>query len=135
MIPRRPLSFRRLLGATLSLGLLSLAFLPHPSAAREPSRAQQIAEIEKQIAELSKKLEALRKQPTTTTTPTKVEQALPQDWVKSLHWRCIGPASMGGRITAFSVYEADPTTYWVATASGGLLKTSNNGVTFEHQFD
>ena len=50
-------------------------------------------------------------------------------------WRCIGPAAMGGRIVAFSVFEADPTTYWVATASGGLLKTTNNGVTFDHQFD
>src|SRR5205823_3727155 len=47
----------------------------------------------------------------------------------------IGPATMGGRITAISVYEADPSTYWVATASGGLIKTVNNGVTFEHQFD
>src|SRR5262249_3380957 len=28
-----------------------------------------------------------------------------------------------------------PSTYWVATASGGLVKTTNNGVTFEHQFD
>jgi photosystem II stability/assembly factor-like uncharacterized protein len=42
---------------------------------------------------------------------------------------------MGGRIVAFSVCESDPTTYWIATASGGLLKTTNNGVTFEHQFD
>lgn len=47
----------------------------------------------------------------------------------------LGPATMGGRITALAVVEADPTTYWVATASGGLLKTVNNGVTFEHQFD
>src|SRR5215472_6243581 len=57
------------------------------------------------------------------------------EWLKPLTWRCIGPANMGGRITALAVYEADPTTYWVATASGGLLKTTNNGVTFEHQFD
>src|SRR5204863_413528 len=34
-----------------------------------------------------------------------------------------------------SVFEADPTTYFVATASGGLLKTVNNGITFEHLFD
>src|SRR5207249_4721125 len=60
---------------------------------------------------------------------------LPADWVKTLTWRCIGPANMGGRITALSVYEADPCIYYIATASGGLLKTSNNGVTFEHQFD
>src|SRR5262249_32771017 len=33
------------------------------------------------------------------------------------------------------VFEADPIVYWVATASGGLLKTINNGFTFEHQFD
>jgi photosystem II stability/assembly factor-like uncharacterized protein len=60
---------------------------------------------------------------------------LPPDWVKALSWRCIGPANMGGRITALSVFEADPTTYWVATAGGGLLRTTNNGVIFEHQFD
>lgn len=60
---------------------------------------------------------------------------LPTEWLKPLTWRCIGPANMGGRITALAVFEADPTTYWVATASGGLLKTTNNGVTFEHQFD
>lgn len=42
---------------------------------------------------------------------------------------------MGGRITGISVYDADPCTYWIASASGGLLKTVNNGVTFEHQFD
>src|SRR5205814_80106 len=39
------------------------------------------------------------------------------------------------RITASSVLEADPSTYWMATASGGLVKTTNNGITFEHQFD
>jgi photosystem II stability/assembly factor-like uncharacterized protein len=60
---------------------------------------------------------------------------LGREWFKPLTWRCIGPANMGGRITALSVYEADPTTYFVATASGGLLKTTNNGITFEHLFD
>ncbi|HKB05116.1 MAG TPA: PDZ domain-containing protein, partial [Gemmataceae bacterium] len=60
---------------------------------------------------------------------------LPDSWVKALTWRCIGPANMGGRITSVAVYDADPSTYWIATASGGLVKTTNNGVTFEHQFD
>src|SRR5262249_25801111 len=57
------------------------------------------------------------------------------DWDKLFAWRCVGPANMGGRITGIAVFEADPTTYYVATASGGLLKTVNNGSTFEHQFD
>ena len=60
---------------------------------------------------------------------------LAPEWLKPLTWRCIGPANMSGRITALAVWEEDPTTYWVATASGGLLKTINNGVTFEPQFD
>lgn len=64
-----------------------------------------------------------------------VEGAIPDDWIKAMHWRAIGPASMGGRITAISVFEPDPTTFYVATASGGLLKTENNGTTFSHQFD
>src|SRR5262245_43390405 len=59
----------------------------------------------------------------------------PPEWTKTLTWRCIGPANMGGRITALAICEADPSTYYVATASGGLLKTTNNGTTFKHQFD
>ena len=39
------------------------------------------------------------------------------------------------RITAIAVYEKEPSTFWIATASGGLLKTINNGMTFQHQFD
>jgi photosystem II stability/assembly factor-like uncharacterized protein len=42
---------------------------------------------------------------------------------------------MGGRITAVAVVESDPSTWYVATASGGLIKTVNNGTTFEHLFD
>ncbi len=60
---------------------------------------------------------------------------LPASWVKSMNWRSIGPANMSGRITALSIYEADPTTFYAATASGGLLKTTNNGTSFVHQFD
>jgi photosystem II stability/assembly factor-like uncharacterized protein len=60
---------------------------------------------------------------------------LPAGWLKPLTWRSIGPANMSGRITSISVYEAEPSIYYVATASGGLLKTVNNGITFEHQFD
>src|SRR5262245_44759479 len=60
---------------------------------------------------------------------------LPDVWAKAFTWRSIGPANMGGRITAIAAFDADPSTYWIATASGGLVKTTNNSVTFEHQFD
>ncbi len=132
MISHRLSSLRLFLIGLLALGVLTLLSISGPSRAEELSREQQIAELERQIAELTQKLKELRQQ---AASPAPRVEGIPDDWIKTLKWRCIGPASMGGRIVALSVYEADPTTYWVATASGGLLKTVNNGVTFEHQFD
>jgi photosystem II stability/assembly factor-like uncharacterized protein len=107
---------------------------PKPVESPKPAQApaagdkdKQIADIQKQIAELNKKLEDLKK----PEPSTKIDA----DWVKALTWRALGPANMGGRIVAISVFEADPTTFFVATGGGGLLKTTNNGITFEHLFD
>jgi photosystem II stability/assembly factor-like uncharacterized protein len=125
--------WHRLLGGLVAAGLLTLAVLPAPSGEQPKTRDQQIADIEKQIAELNKKLNELRNG--SSNPPAVVDGTIPDAWIKSLTWRSIGPAAMGGRIVAISVLEKDPSTYWVATASGGLLKTVNNGTTFEHQFD
>lgn len=64
-----------------------------------------------------------------------VKPSLPDAAIEQFSWRSIGPANMGGRITSIAVYEKDSNIWWAASASGGLLKTTNNGVTFEHQFD
>jgi photosystem II stability/assembly factor-like uncharacterized protein len=117
----------------LAAGVIAWLSFPVPSGAQPKSRDQQISEIEKQIADLTKKLNELRAAP--ASQPASPDNSIPQSWIKTLHWRSIGPAAMGGRIVALSIYEADPCVYWVATASGGLLKTVNNGTTFEHQFD
>ncbi|HYV38152.1 MAG TPA: PDZ domain-containing protein [Gemmataceae bacterium] len=74
-------------------------------------------------------------QPKGPPVSTKFEGMLPDNVVKSFQWRSVGPANMSGRITAIAVVADDPSCYWVATASGGLVKTTNNGMTFEHQFD
>jgi len=55
--------------------------------------------------------------------------------IKNLKWRNIGPANMGGRIDDFAVVENKPYIFYVATASGGVWKTTNNGVTWEPIFD
>ena len=52
----------------------------------------------------------------------------------ALYFRSIGPASMSGRISDLAVYEANPAIFYVATAHGGVWKTTNNGTTFEAQF-
>src|SRR3954471_12065668 len=49
--------------------------------------------------------------------------------------RCIGPAVMSGRVTDLAVVEKKPSTFYVASASGGLWKTVNNGPTFTPLFD
>ena len=64
-----------------------------------------------------------------------IEGALPIEWADEFTWRSIGPATMGGRCIDIAAHPTDPSCYWIATASGGLLKTTNNGVTYEHQFD
>ncbi len=57
------------------------------------------------------------------------------DKLKSLEFREIGPATMGGRIDDFAVVESNPNIVFVGTASGGVWKTTNNGTTWEPVFD
>jgi photosystem II stability/assembly factor-like uncharacterized protein len=50
-------------------------------------------------------------------------------------WRSIGPIGQGGRVDDIAVSPTDPHTYFVGFATGGLWKTTNNGVTFRPVFD
>ena len=65
--------------------------------------------------------------------PAPAAAAQEQTPLDALHFRPIGPASMSGRISDVAVYEANPSLYYVATAHGGVWKTTNNGTTFEAQ--
>ncbi len=53
---------------------------------------------------------------------------------EGLHFRSIGPATMSGRVADFAVLESNPAVYYVATAHGGVWKTTSNGAMFEAQF-
>lgn len=66
-----------------------------------------------------------------TTNPVRI----PEQILDGLEWRCIGPANMGGRIDDFAVVERNPHIIYVGTASGGVWKTTNNGVTWNSIFD
>jgi photosystem II stability/assembly factor-like uncharacterized protein len=52
-----------------------------------------------------------------------------------LEWRSIGPANMGGRTADIEGIPGDPSRVYVATASGGLWKTTNGGVTWRAIFE
>ena len=53
----------------------------------------------------------------------------------SLHFRNIGPAATGGRIHDIAVDPTDPTTIYVAAATGGIWKTTNRGTFWFPIFD
>jgi photosystem II stability/assembly factor-like uncharacterized protein len=54
---------------------------------------------------------------------------------KGLKFREIGPAAMGGRIDDFAVVDRNPDIIYVGTASGGVFKTTNGGMTWDGVFD
>lgn len=49
--------------------------------------------------------------------------------------RSIGPAVMGGRVSAVAYDPVDPYTFYVGLGTGGVMKTSDNGVTFSGIFE
>ena len=69
--------------------------------------------------------------------PQKPPPSLQDDVLKQARWRSIGPAEMGGRIADIAVDPKNPFIFYAALATGGLIKTTNNGTTwtpiFEHE--
>lgn len=61
--------------------------------------------------------------------------ALTVEDLAPLTLRSIGPASMSGRFVDLAVVESDPYTFYAASATGGMFKTTDNGVTFTPVFE
>jgi len=49
--------------------------------------------------------------------------------------RAIGPAVMGGRVSDIALDPTDPYTYYVALGTGGVMKTTDNGGSWEPVFE
>lgn len=58
------------------------------------------------------------------------------NWIsQDLKWRNIGPANMMGRIAAIDALNTDYRHVLCASASGGVFKSTNGGITWEAIFD
>jgi photosystem II stability/assembly factor-like uncharacterized protein len=62
-------------------------------------------------------------------------QKLSQNIVEHFQYRSIGPTKQGGRVTDIAVSQRNKKMFFIATASGGIWKTVNNGTTFHPVFD
>jgi len=56
-------------------------------------------------------------------------------WPDSTSWRHLGPAAFGGRIDDIEAVADDPRIIFVGAASGGVFRSTNNGVTWEPVLD
>ncbi|HEX8560155.1 MAG TPA: hypothetical protein VF668_18810 [Pyrinomonadaceae bacterium] len=73
---------------------------------------------------------------TPTPTPEQAEDATTETKsFERLEWRSIGPANMGGRVADIEGVAGRPEVVYVATASGGLFKTTNGGVRWTPLFE
>ncbi len=55
--------------------------------------------------------------------------------LRAIDWRSVGPANNAGRVSVVAGVPGDPSTYYVAGANGGIIRTTNGGVTFRPIFD
>src|SRR5687767_5797901 len=70
------------------------------------------------------------------STQTAAPAARPADPIfDAVRFREIGPTAQGGRYVEFAVVESNPRTFYAATATGGLWKTVNNGISFTSVFE
>jgi photosystem II stability/assembly factor-like uncharacterized protein len=61
-------------------------------------------------------------------------QLTPDDF-DGLEFRTIGPANMSGRFVDLDVVLSDPYVFYVASSTGGVFKTTDNGITYEAVFE
>jgi len=71
------------------------------------------------------------------TDPQEEPESLPitSQLFRHINWRNIGPANMMGRITDIEGVPGDPNLVYVGSASGGVWKTENGGITWIPIFD
>jgi photosystem II stability/assembly factor-like uncharacterized protein len=78
---------------------------------------------------------ALPQRTAPAAAPPPVDRSAELDALRQLRWRAIGPANQAGRIAFVVGVPGNRNVYYVGSAAGGLIKTTNGGITFTHLFD
>ena len=132
----------------LLLGLIGNNVLAQQSAKETEEQSQQISELLQRIDTLSQEVQSLRHR----MDPEFYGFTDPKDrlaWYekhvamkesskfKDLKWQFVGPTNISGRVTDVAVPTPRGKSYsiYVATASGGVWKTDNEGTTWTPVFE
>ncbi len=65
-----------------------------------------------------------------TGLQAQLTQPLDSTIMQAFRWRSVGPTNMAGRVTDVEGIPSPSKTFYVAAATGGIWKTTNNGTTF-----
>ncbi len=68
------------------------------------------------------------------TCEVRAQLISPEQALKQMKWRPVGPANMGGRVTDIEGIPGNPDIFYIAGADGGIFKTTNGGVTMTPLF-
>ncbi|HEY9281903.1 MAG TPA: hypothetical protein VIP46_00465 [Pyrinomonadaceae bacterium] len=131
----------RALARDLAFAALLVCGVCAPLALAQEEKAAEKAEIEK-----ARQQQTPSPSPNPSPSPSpspdaaRGQQQRPADPMSAptfmgLRLRLIGPAFTSGRIGDIAVHPTDPSHYYVAVASGGVWKTTNNGATWTPVFD
>ena len=72
---------------------------------------------------------------TALAAATASAQTLDSLTMAGLRWRTVGPANFEGRVADIAAIPSPSKTFYVASAAGGIFKTTNNGTTYRPLFD
>lgn len=72
---------------------------------------------------------------TTAAPAASLKESAELTAIARLRWRSIGPANQAGRIPMVVGVPGNRNVFYIGSAAGGLMKTTNGGVTFTHLFD
>ena len=83
------------------------------------------------VVSVSPVLSAAQRAAQTPATAGDVDPAL----LRQLKWRPVGPANMGGRVSAIAVDPRKPYTIYAGLGTGGIMKTTDNGTSWSGVFE
>src|SRR5438046_352759 len=115
---------------------LILSALPLIVIAQDDDKAQpQATPAQRPSPEAAKPDAAKRPEQAASEDESKPRDPMSTPTFNGLKFRSIGPAFTSGRVIGFAVEPNNPSHFFVASASGGVWKTVNDGTTWIPVFD